>query len=373
MSSPEEWRAQTAAWLQQHGDKAKELKAFVGLDGFVDEIIHVVDKREDANTFHRIPSIAAFADRIAEASGKSTNIELVPQRIKLGGNGPIMANALSSFGLGVTYVGALGHPNIHPVFHPLTEHSEVYSIAEAAHTDALEFEDGKLMLGKMTPLNEVTWDNIQARMGRQEFQNQITASQLVSFVNWTMVPYMSEIWKSLLSENILPQRNDRQFAFFDLCDPEKRENDDILEAMSLLGEFRKHFRVILGLNEKEAMELSEVYGLEIGEDTPEGRCQMSERLFKALQVDVLVVHPVRYALTVTEEQTNWVPGPFIAKPVITTGAGDHFNAGFCLGLMLGMSPTLALNLGVSTSGHYVRTGSSPTVSDLANLLSDWPS
>ena len=31
-----------------------------------------------------------------------------------------------------------------------------------------------------------------------------------------------------------------------------------------------------------------------------------------------------------------VDGPFTAKPLITTGAGDHFNSGFCLGRLLGL-------------------------------------
>ena len=38
------------------------------------------------------------------------------QLTKLGGNGPIMANALASLGLRVTYLGNLGYPNLHPVF-----------------------------------------------------------------------------------------------------------------------------------------------------------------------------------------------------------------------------------------------------------------
>lgn len=373
MSNPEEARALCLEALRKATNQSSNLKAFVGLDGFVDEIIHVVDKREDANTFVRIPTIAAYADRIAEASGKSTNIELVTQRIKLGGNGPIMANALAALGVGVSYVGALGYPNLHPVFQPLDEKGDVFSIAEAAHTDALEFEDGKLMLGKMTPLNEVTWPIIQERMGRKTFEERIGTADLISFVNWTMVPYMSEIWEALLDEKVLPDRSQNRVGFFDLCDPAKRENDDLLRAMELLGRFRKHVRVILGLNEKESLELAELYGIEEGEDSPEGRCQMTKQLFAKLDVDILVVHPVAYALAVTEEETTWVPGPFVAKPVITTGAGDHFNAGFCLGQLLNLSPRMSLNLGVSTSGHYVRSGHSPSIHNLEEILKNWPS
>ncbi len=39
-----------------------------------------------------------LAQRIGEAAGLSTNLELVPTQVKLGGNGPIMANALSRNG-----------------------------------------------------------------------------------------------------------------------------------------------------------------------------------------------------------------------------------------------------------------------------------
>jgi sugar/nucleoside kinase (ribokinase family) len=66
-----------------------------------------------------------------------------------------------------------------------------------------------------------------------------------------------------------------------------------------------------------------------------------------------------------------VPGPYVEKPLITTGAGDHFNAGFATGQLLGLSPEGALALGVCTSGHYVRTAESPTFNDLETFLANW--
>ena len=96
MSDQNDIRLRVAATLREKIDVVKRSSASVGLDGFVDEIIHVVDKRLDVGRFERIPTIQGYADRIAEASGRSTNMELVTQRIKLGGNGPIMANALAA-------------------------------------------------------------------------------------------------------------------------------------------------------------------------------------------------------------------------------------------------------------------------------------
>src|SRR5881296_2496124 len=200
MTTSIELRELCAQKLLAAAGRAGQLSAFVGLDGFVDEILHVVDKRIDAQSYERLPFIARLAERIGEAAGRSTNIELVNQLTKLGGNGPIMANALASFGLKVTYLGNLGYPHLHPVFDEFAKRAEVYSIAEPGHTDALEFEDGKIMLGKHSSLKEVNWTNILARFGRDKFATQFDGSDLIAFVNWTMIPYMSDVWEALQRE-----------------------------------------------------------------------------------------------------------------------------------------------------------------------------
>ena len=96
MNTPES-REKCADQIIKASGRADQMTAFVGLDGFVDEILHVVDKRESAERYTRLPTIQQFSERLAAAAGRSTNVELVSQLIKLGGNGPIMANALASF------------------------------------------------------------------------------------------------------------------------------------------------------------------------------------------------------------------------------------------------------------------------------------
>ena len=48
------------------------------------------------------------------------------------------------------------------------------------------------------------------------------------------------------------------------------------------------------------------------------------------------------------------------------------RAGFVTGQLLGLTPESCLALGVSTSGHYVRTAESPSPADLAALMRAWP-
>jgi hypothetical protein len=358
--------------LQNMVERAACLKAFVGLDGFVDEIIHVVDKRENAEKYHRMTAMTKLSERIAAAAGKSTNIEVVVQLTKLGGNGPIMANALASFGMGVTYLGNLGYPHLHPVFQEFAHRAEVHSIAEPGHTDALEFDDGKVMVGKHFPLKEVNWANIEARFGKQKLVEKLGGSDLVAFVNWTMLPYMSDIWATIQNEVAPSLHGPRRKLFVDLADPEKRTPKDILRALQLVAGFEKHFDVILGVNEKEAMELGKALGLPDAERSRAGLCALACGIAKQVAVSTLVVHPVEYAFALDPAgNVAMVDGPFTPKPLITTGAGDHFNAGFCLGKLLGFGNHECVTLGVATSGFYVRTSKSPTLLDLVDMLRNW--
>lgn len=363
----------TVAALEAVQQSPENLAAVVGFDGFVDEIIHVVDKRVNFENYTRIETISALAERIGRAAGLSTNIELVPKQVKLGGNGPIMANALRSFGVKITYIGCLGYPDIHAVFKELAEASETYSISQPGHTDALEFDDGKLMLGKIEVLKEINWDNITARVPEDKLVDIFGRSQLVSMVNWTMIPYMNDIWEQLL-DKILPQikTDTKPLAFFDLADPEKRSEHDIAQALDIIQRFQQYYRVILGLNRKEASEIATVLGVKLS-DKPEAVSlqEITEAIAAKMELYCLVVHPTAEAGTVMEGNFVQVDGPYTSKPKLTTGAGDNFNAGFCLGQALGLSPAECLITGTGTSGFYVRNMRSPSFAELKSFLELW--
>jgi sugar/nucleoside kinase (ribokinase family) len=348
------------------------IKATIGLDGFVDEIIAVVDKRTALDKYDAVPTIARFGQKIAGAAGQSSNYELVVKQMKLGGNGPIMANALASAGLSVTYVGALGYPNIHPVFEEFSRNAKCISIADAGHTDALEFADGKLMLGKYTCMNDVTWDNLVAKVGGDKLQSLIDESRLVGFVNWTMLPFLSDIWEKFRTE-LLPNapKSDRTF-FVDLADPEKRTHADIEAALDILSKLQGGAKVILGLNLKESGEILEVLHMPAPAD-PEAAIEETARAIRAkLNLHCVVVHPRKGAAAATATESATFMGPFVQQPKISTGAGDHFNAGFALGEVLGLDLVECLCTGVATSGYYVRTAISPSGKQLAEFIAELP-
>jgi hypothetical protein len=367
------FRQRTLQQLSTRRGQAAAHRALVGFDGFVDTIVTPVGlRRGPGDDFTPIATLLEFGNRIVAAAGKSTNIELYPRLDKLGGNGPIMANALLASGLGVTYVGALGTPAVHPVFADMASRARTFSLCDAAHTTAVECNDAKLMLGIMRSLDEVTFDRICAVMGESVLQAEVAGAGLLSFVNWTMIPNMTAIFHALV-DRVLPKlpANPNRIFFFDLADPEKRSVEDLRAALAAIARFVPYGRVTLGLNLKEAQQVATALGL-----TPPGRDEASLRAAAAAiraqtAVTTVVVHPTESAACANAAGTAWVPGPFTEKPLITTGAGDHFNAGFATGQVLGLDPEGCLAVGVCTSGHYVRTGESPSLDKIETFLANW--
>lgn len=349
----------------------KNIKAVMGLDGFIDQILHVVKTRTDANNYVRMETLKEFGEFICKAAGLSANIEFIPLKNKLGGNGPIMSNALSTYNLDVTYIGAVGEDSINPVFNEMSKKSTVLNISNPGVTDAVEFLDGKLMIGKRECLKDINWNKLKEKIGVEKLISIFEEATLVGLENWTMLPHMTEIWNGLIKE-VLPNLSNKcdKYIFFDLADPENRLKSDILEALSVIKEFSSKFKVILGLNEKEAYEIAEVLNISSIENKPLLK-DLVKLISEKINIYCLVVHPVKEAYAVCENKLFHTLGPYEPNPKLTTGAGDNFNAGFCFGQTIGLSPKLSLVLGTATSGYYVRNAESPTLENIITFLKSW--
>jgi sugar/nucleoside kinase (ribokinase family) len=130
--------------------------------------------------------------------------------------------------------------------------------------------------------------------------------------------------------------------------------------------------VILGLNLKEATQVAEVLGLPDRTDREAAIEEDAAEIRRALNLACVVIHPRKAAAAATEFESSRFPGPFVQLPKISTGAGDHFNAGFCLGRILGMGLEESLCAGVASSGYYVRTAESPSALELAGFIDELP-
>ena len=339
-------------------------KIFIGFDGFIDEIVRVVDKRHNANEFTAFSLIEDYVKRNSLATNRSINIELVPERIKIGGNAPIMANSMSSHGVSVTFVGAIGKPKIHPVFKEFSQNNTTISIGNPGHSDALEFSNGKIILGKIEPMKYITWENIIKEIPEKQFIELLRQSEIICTVNWTMIPYMNDIWnnlKRLIKENNIKAKT----LFIDLADFQKRTQDDSYQCFEKITELTQSFNIILGLNLKELCQTAELLNISLPDAiNQENMIGLSEQVYKQLNIEELIIHKHDFVLSITDKGLSSFNVKYTSTPKISTGAGDHFNAGYITAKLYELSSQSKLVLATLNSNYYIRTAISPSLEQI---------
>ncbi len=334
-------------------------KAVVGFDGYIDEMFRVVLTEGGTNgpTFYQ--DIPTFAARVAAAAGKSADMELVPTDKKLGGNAPIMANALARLGVETVCIGAMGYPELNPAFAEMAERCTCISLCDPAPTIALEFSDGKVMFANTQPLNHLNWSRIKEQPGLERLRELFRTADLAALVNWSGVPNTDAIWAGILREVLPSLGGSKRIFFFDLADPTKKSREEIEAVLELIGSYSAYGRVILGLNENEAWKLHAAL-----DGRESSLNEVARRLYQRLQIYALLIHPIDRCIAATEDGLCVEYGVVVEKPRLSTGGGDNFNAGFCMGQLLGWSIRDSMALGMRVSGFYVGNGYSPMLAQL---------
>lgn len=352
--------------------KPKELSTLIGFDGFRDTIIRLVRARTDSIHFEPFHLISEFAARLQEAAGKSANIELSIQEMKFGGNAPICAVALSSLGFAPVLIGALGSPDIDPLFEPVVQAcKKTYSLAPPALTDAIEFDDGKIMLGKHESVQNINRALLLEKIGKEKLISLFEECSLFVTNNWSIILGLTEIWQ-FISQEIMPHLTPKpRSCFIDLTDPSKRSDHDLKYALEAIQELKKGFRITLGLNESEALRILQFYGKITGSISKQELIESAQFIMKEAQLDEVIIHTLKSAGGVNETEAALVDGPYCEKPKLSTGGGDNFNAGFLAAQGFNLTLQEALLMGVATSGTYVRTGKSPSLAELIQFLRAW--
>ena len=341
-----------------------------GFDGFVDTILHVVSERRSPTEYTRLSTLQAFAERVLAASGgRNMNIEMVTRLTKIGGNGPILSYALAHFGIDVTYIGSLGCPKLHPVFDDFAKRVKTYSIADPGYSEAIEFTDGKLICGRQQSVSEICWQSILNELSLDELSALVKRAGLIAFLDWGIIFSMTEMMNEFLHHigDRLP--GPKRQIFIDTADPAKRSEADIVRFIEILPRLSAKFEVYLGFNLRESTFIARVLDLsEPAANSPLDVLAYSKELRKQLRIDGVIIHWSRFAAGNNSDSAACVEAPFTDNPKISTGAGDHFNAGFCLGRLLRGDMNANIRLGIATSGYYVRQAHSPTLTQLIEFV-----
>lgn len=340
-------------------------KAVLGFDGFIDSIVKVVREKRDGAENIYFDTTTDFAQYILDKGRKNFAFELQQISSKLGGNMPIMANALAKFGIHISCIGALGYPAIHPIFKTLGPHCALYSFAEPGLSTAFEFNGNKMMMAEMKELNAVDWDTVKERVSLETLIQVCQDSDLFALLNWSEILHSTAIWRGMRDE-VLQARQGKssQMMFFDLSDCSRQSGERIKEVLELLNLFAEHREVNLSLNWNEASIIAGLLHTIPVDGTEQNHLLAGESIYKALRIHNLIIHDAHAAWCWHGDGVAYEVSQFVEQPVILTGAGDNFNAGYCAGRLAGQSLAASLQLGHAVSNYYLRNGNSPTLLQL---------
>lgn len=339
--------------------------ACIGLDGFVDRIIRVVDKRQSGNECSYVKTLSDYGKLISDAAGFSLNVELICEKSQLGGNGPIMAYALARLGSDVSCIGTFGLPQSVGEFEKLEKIARLYSLSDPARTDDYEFDDGKIIASTLNSLNELNWESITGMLPPDQMCTLFNEADVIALNNWTMIPAMTNIWGKILAD-ILPKLSKKDRLYFvDLADPGKRTIEDLKSALCVLPQFERFGRVVLSCNHREAMQLAAALNLLADVDNC---AALADGIRRSLGIHCVSIHRLMDSFASTELETVRTPGFYTQTPYVSIGGGDHFNAGLVFALESGFSLEESLYIASAVSSSYVRSGVTPSLCDLTQFL-----
>ena len=224
------------------------------------------------------------------------------------------------------------------------------------------------MLAQMTDLNHADWRTIRDAIGLDQLKRIYAGTDLICLVNWSEPDHSNHMWQGLINDVLphQPKQPQRQF-FFDLSDCSKRPSTAIASAIQLIQQFTEFGNVTLSLNRNEAGIL---YKTLFNTAAPDELKVTGRKLFTALNIHTLIIHNAKMSVACDAEGVYESQPVYIAEPRFSTGAGDNFNAGYCIATLLGLNAELSLIVANATSNRYITTGISPGIAELNAYFSE---
>lgn len=348
------------ALLERIGkDDAPAWKACVGFDGYIDSIAHLM-RQVGGNEGIPFDTMRSAGTYFVEKAGKSCCVEMAKYSTRMGGNAPLFSAALSGLNPDIDLIGCLGREEIHPVFRSLAEKVRVTTVGEPGKCIALEFSDGKIMLSENTDTRDLDYSALSCEPGILRI---LSECDLMVLLNWSEMLHMQDIWEGILQNVISDEK--KQKVFFDLSDCSGRSREDILRMLKTLRAYAVRRETLLSLNENEAGVLCGVIGEESRDISG-----MARALQKDLGISVVSVHSVYASCAARSCGCTEEENLHIAHPSVSTGGGDHFNAGLAYAWMQDYPDGEMLTLANCFGSCFVRDGVTPSLERVKRCLEE---
>jgi sugar/nucleoside kinase (ribokinase family) len=362
----------------------RQKKALVGFDGFIDTLAKPVraggvnsdasnstsggainntnsgvnnrDTRASGQPAY-FNTIAEFGEFIAAHAHSGACIEYDARQRRAGGNMPNFVKALTALSLPATAIGMLSMEmgGIDPLFARICDN--LYSYAPSGTATAMEFDDGKLFFTPRFALSADPLSLIQTALAPASFEALLAEADLLAMLNWAELPFAQKLWRDIYTLIHEPEKNKNRFVFFDLCDVSRKSSAEITAVLELIGDFSARRQTVLSLNKNEANEIARHISLE--KDAP--FTTLAANIRARFAIDEVLIHQHSESLFVSAEGIFSCPTELSVQPVVSTGAGDNFNAAWCCARLSGLTPEECLTFANTCASLYVTSGKSPHI------------
>ena len=352
----DETEAAVAVARSQLPETVPSERVVFGFDGYVDRVREVVADRTDPETYDRLDTLASFGDRVQNsvAADSSLSFEWLQHGTRTGGHTSHLARAFGGWGFEPVMIGMYGDPVL-DVFAEEFADYELHTLGEPGYTDAVEFDDGKLMLIENGTTMDLDWSYLTDRFDRDQLRDRLHGAALLGTGYWAETPDLPDVLDGVAG--LWDEVSDPpETVLVDPGDVRKLDAERLDSGQDAIGRLADQTRVVVSANRAETDLLAETYG----DGAAETVGAQAEALRDAFDVTLFVSHGVDRSVVASEDGTTSVAVPSVDDPELTTSAGDHFNAGLALALVSGVDPAGAVVVGNAVAGAFVRSGSPPS-------------
>lgn len=193
-----------------------------------------------------------------------------------------------------------------------------------------------MMFSSVSQFADMTPARVAELLADGVYRRACEDARLIALTDWTLFPHMTSVWRTL-HRDVYSALKHRPHFFIDLVDPSSRTDADVRDMLLVLPLLEECGAVTLGLNMNEANIMARLFGLPACSATTTSA--LAALLRVQLRISDVVIHCAKTAAVSSAVGDALIDDfPYCTNPKKSTGAGDRFNAGYMLGLLLGCDP-----------------------------------
>ena len=341
-------------------------KIVMGIDGYKDSVWQILKSRTDNNDLVLYEKMSHFSQTLAGFEEGGFSNEIILKRNSPGGFTANTSKAILALEANILMLGMFGKNSIDPVFEFFEKSGDVISVGDPGLVTIYEFTDGKIMLVYLEEVMGFNWQSMMEAIDEDKLKSIYMDADIIGLGYWSLMPAFEEIVTKICE--LIKDNPKKQRMFFDFADIQKKERSSLESTLVMLSELNKQVPMTLSLNEHEAALMYSYYGETMAQEA-EGADTQCEKVRSIIGLDELVVHTPYFAVAASvSEGSCVVKQNYCASPIITVGAGDHFNRGYMTAALKGLSIEERLTVGNAVTYLFLSRGKAPTKEELLEEL-----